>query len=304
MFCSLCCRSLLDSIVQEHCCCYVYYTYYDDGQNLQRDGAYELVSDEYTNHSAECLHPGCCHVVSSFFDELRAVTECHQECTGSHHYRECGSNVQSQQGAESHTRSVQSYAYAHQSAQNEVYSNCDEQLSAGQLQSGTDSTERSDCQYFAQHYGTEKEQSYEHCDTYVLSVQLGYKASHQDGAEYGCNNHGNQSEGIQVYESEEQECLEQYRDGVTYVQRSRNVDIVYGLTNLECCGRSGEGSDTQSITEVHDNSYNEVEYVMFFLLLPEFFTGESEYRIRFSYCTHFFHLSVHQEQVQNDADYA
>ena len=209
----------------------------DNSDNLckyiKRQTGYESVCAVNTDGSKDSLCPACNHVVSSLSDELRAIAECHQVCAGTHHSGERASGIHTKSQNHSHTRSVQTNADAHQSAEDEVADNSDHELHAAKSEFCTDRTERTNCENLHQDHGSQDEQTDEQCVTNFLSVELRYDISHYEGSDYGSNQHQNQCQDIHIYETEEQESLHTYRNGVANVQRAGNQDIVYRLRQLK-----------------------------------------------------------------------
>jgi hypothetical protein len=142
----------------------------------------------------------------------------------------------SEEYAESHARCVQTYADGHESAEAEVSNDSDDQLNSAETCSCSDLTERSYAQYLAEHYCSKDEHTYEECVSYFLTVELGYNSRHCVCSDDGSYDHGYECEKVHVrYEVEEQEGLDTYRYGISYVQCARDVDVVYGLGQLEHC---------------------------------------------------------------------
>ena len=97
----------------------------------------------------------------------------------------------------------------------------------------TNCTERSDGHNLHQDYGSQDKETYEQRVTNFLTVELGYDVSHYKRSNYRSYDHQYQCQDIHIYETEEQERLNTYRNGIAYVQSTRNQDIVYRLRQLK-----------------------------------------------------------------------
>ena len=226
-------RTFLDRVMQIQERCDVNDNSDNLGQCIQRQTGYESVCTVNTDGAKDSLCPAGNHVVSSLSDELRAVTKCHQVCAGSHHSWERTSGIHTKSQNHSHTRSVQTNTDTHQSAEDEVTNNSDHELHAAKTKLCTDGAEWADRKNFHQDYSSQDEETYEQRVTNFLPVELGYDIGHYERTNYGSDNHQNQCQDIHIYETEEQESLNTYRNGIAYVQGTRNQDIVYRLRQLK-----------------------------------------------------------------------
>jgi len=213
--------------MQEEERCEVAYADYHDRQSPEAHALYDEECQEYSDSSADRLCPACYWVISALLDELRTVSECHQVSAGSHHSRECAACVESEQYAESHARCVKTYTDGHESAEEEVSYDSDDQLDAAKACSCSDLTERSYSEYLAEHYCSEDEHTYEESVSDLFTVESGYDACSEVSTCDGCHDHGYECEQIHVRnEVEEQECLDTNRNCVSYVQSTRDEYVV------------------------------------------------------------------------------
>jgi len=298
------CLALLDSVVQEEERSDVAYAYNYECKSSQVEALNDEVSEAYTDSSADSLSPASYRVITSLSDELRTITERHQVSAGSHHSRECAACVESEEYAESHARSVESNADGHESAEDEVNYDSDDQLDASESHICSDLTERTNSENLAEHYCSKDEHSYEHSVSNFLTVELRYNACSEVSACDGSDDHGYECEKIHVYESGEEECLYAYRNCVAYVECTRDVNVVYRLSQLECCSRRSEGTDTQCVEEVSYNTDDDSrdEILRLHTSCPSLLESQTCYRVLLRVRSKLFLLSEHEYYAEYETD--
>ena len=157
-------------------------------------------------------------------------------------------------------------------------------------------TERSNLSSLARHHSAENQKTDAHSDTNLVLIPLCNESGSHECTEYSCDQHGNKCKSVNLNESEEQECLQKYRESISDIQSSRNINIFDGTSDLEQCAGCSIRADTQSIKEVGNKTYHSVPRSKSLLLCP--------FSLAFFCCKIRFNLHCCQRNTENHSDYA